>query len=388
MDCPVCKYPNPQGATHCGMCYEVFNRSAAQAYMHAVKRERRLEEGAPPEPEAVIKSGRMLEEAKSAIAKVDWSGLAEKAVSLFKRSKRVLFLGAGGVALWMLVGFLFSASLWYHLFGNKFVYAFSDKAPAAYLVGMKQHIKFWSERQGRLDTPMEEFKIDEIGKVLLQKEKAAAKNRRTVWVTTKEWIQILNDAAGTASHAIPKNHPSLAGARLVFDRKGALLERHYILSPRLAKSLSFLSPKFPKGSSRRGQTWDEAVEWLDVYNDWKIHWSGALHWTLGELEACGENTCAKLTYTADLRPQLRGWPSWAQGAVHRAEATVSTEGAALFDAAHKRLVSNTFSYEGLLHIPIADLGRIPWELRIGRGVKGQPGEIVIRFENKIDIRKN
>ena len=97
---------------------------------------------------------------------------------------------------------------------------------------------------------------------------------------------------------------------------------------------------------------------------------------------------AKLTYSADLQPQFRGGPSWAHGAMRDPAATISTEGVALFDMGHKHLVSNAFSYDGLLHLPIKDLGRIPWELRIGRRVKGQAGEIMIRFENKIDIRKN
>src|SRR5579871_3821123 len=278
MDCPVCKYPNPQGATHCGMCYEVFNRSAAQAYLHAVKKERRQAEGIPEEskPEAVIKTEHVLEGAKAVIDKIDWAGLAEKALSLLKRSKKALFIVAGVVALWMIMSFLFSASLWYHLFGKKFVYAFPVKAPVTYLIGMKQSVKSWSERQGRLDTPMEEFKTDEIGNILVEKKKTAAKSPQTVWVIAKEWIQILNDRAGSASHAIPKNHPSVAGARLVFDRKGSLLERHCVLSPRLAKSLPFLIPKFPKGSLRHGRTWNEPVEWLDAYNDWKILWSGTL----------------------------------------------------------------------------------------------------------------
>jgi hypothetical protein len=369
------------------MCYEVFNRSAAQTYLHAVKRERREAEGIPEEPNVTIQSERIVSEAKAVVEKVDWEGLAKTSVSLLKRSQRAFWIGGGLALLWMLASFLFDPSLWFHLFGKKFEYAFTDQAPAQYLVGLKQNIKVWSERQGRLDTPMEEYKIDEMGNVLLEKEKTAAKNQSLILVHVKEWIQILNDNAGATSHAIPKNHPSLANARLIFDEKGNLLERHYTLSPRVAKSLPFMTPRFPKGLLRHGKTWDETVEWLDVYNDWTIHWTGTLHWTLGELEPCGRGTCARLTYTADLQPQFRSGPAWAQRAVHRADANPSTEGEALFDAGNKQLVSNIFSYDGLLHIPITDLGRIPWELRIGRRVKG-PGEILIRFENKIDVRKN
>src|ERR1700687_5587708 len=101
MDCPVCKCPNPPGATHCNMCYEVFNRSAAQAYIQAVKRERRQREGESEEPEVVIRSERVLEEAKTVIAKVDWRGLFEKAVPLFKRSRKALLMGSALVVVWM-----------------------------------------------------------------------------------------------------------------------------------------------------------------------------------------------------------------------------------------------------------------------------------------------
>ncbi len=369
------------------MCYEVFNRSAAQAYLHAVKRERQKSEDPPEEPEAVIRSQHVLEEVKAAASRVDWSGLNEKTVALFKRSQHALLISAGLVVLWIVASFLFSASLWYHLFGKKMVYAFPQKAPLTYLVGLKMGVKSWSERRGRLDTPLEEFRVDEIGNVLLEKKQGAAKNNTVVTTRVNEWIQFLNDAEGSRSHAINKKHPSLAEGHLEFNKKGVLLERRSALSPRVAKSLPFLSPRFPSNTMRHGRKWTEEVEWLDVYNDWQISWTGTLHWTLGELEACRDNTCAKLTCTAELVPHLRGVPSWARSGVHRVEATTTAEGQALFDVAHERLVSNMFSYDGLLRIPIDDLARIPWELRIGRGVRA-PGEILIHFENKIDIQKN
>jgi hypothetical protein len=370
------------------MCYEVFNRSAAQNYLHAIKRERLMKEDHPPEPEAVIKTQHVVEEVRASLSVIDWKGLFLTTHSLFKRSRKGLIIAAGFAGLWIILSYLFSAGLWYHLLGRNFVYAFSEKAPTMYLVGMKASVKSWSERRGHLDTPMEHFKVDEIGNVILEKKKGKAKNSPVVVVArAKEWIQISNDADAPMSRAIFKKHPSLAEARLLFDKKGRILERRYALSPRLAKSVPFLTPRFPSGQLHQGRQWSEEVEWLDVYNDWQISWAGTFRWTLGELEQCGENTCAKLTYTADLRPRLRGGPSWAAGGVHLVEATATGEGQALFDPAHKRLVSNTFSYDGLLHIPINNLGRIPWELRIGNGVRG-PGEIILRFENKIDLHKN
>jgi hypothetical protein len=385
MDCPVCKCPNPPGATHCNMCYEVFNRSAAQAYLQAVKREHRQQEEQKEDPQAVILSEHVVEEAKAVMRKVDWQKLYDTGASLLRRYWKILAGGAGLMVLWMLFSFLFSADLWFHLFGKKLTYAYRDQTPMQYLVGFKQHIKIWSERQGRLDTPIEDQKIDEMGNVIL--EKVPGEKTRAAYVHSREWIQILNDTAGSASHVIPKNHPSLAGGRIILNEKGVVQERRFVLSPRLGKSLPFLSPRFPQGSLRHHRSWDESIEWLDVYDDWKIYWAGTFHWTLGELEPCGQSTCAELTYTADLVPHLRGSPGWAHGIVKRAEGNFTTDGRALFDYSHKRLADNTFAYDGLLHIPITKLERIPWEIRIGRRVTG-PGEIVIRLENKIEIRSN
>src|SRR5882762_2266087 len=105
MDCPVCKYPNAAGATHCGMCYEVFNRSAAQNYLHAVKRERLIKEDRPPEPEAVIKTQHVLEEVKATVAVVDWQGLVDQIVLIFKKSRKALAIAAGLVGVGMIVSY-------------------------------------------------------------------------------------------------------------------------------------------------------------------------------------------------------------------------------------------------------------------------------------------
>src|SRR5258708_34308833 len=98
MDCPVCKYPNPPGATHCGMCYEVFNRSAAQNYIHAVKRERRMKEDSPLDQEAVIKTQHVLEEVKARPIVIDWQGCVDRGVHLFKIARKGLPIAAGFAA--------------------------------------------------------------------------------------------------------------------------------------------------------------------------------------------------------------------------------------------------------------------------------------------------
>ena len=339
MECPVCKYPNPQGATHCGMCYEVFNRSAAQAYLHAVKRERRHTQEDQPAPAAAHKS-EWVEKAATTFEKIDWTTLGRKLVSYIKRSKNWLIAAAGLALLWTLAGSLLDPGLWYHLFGRKITYAYTDKTPMPYMVGMTQDIKCWSERQGRLDTPMEAYRVEEIGNVVLVKKKTGLKNRFVAALRAREWIQVLNDTQGAASHTLPLTHPSLAEARVIFDKKGTLMDRRYKLSPRLAKALLFLTPAFSPGALRHGRTWTERVEWLDAYNDWKIDWIGTLHGTLGELEPCGRSTCVRLTYQADIRPRLWEAPSWARKATRSVRGQLSTEGTVLFDVNHHALMSN------------------------------------------------
>ena len=370
MNCPVCKYANPQGATHCGMCYEVFNRSAAQTYLHAVKRENRRESGEVDAAPVVKETKKVVAETFTAVEKIDWRAVWASLASFIKRSRVFLLLIAGIVAAWMLVGFLTSPSLWYHLFGKKLIYAYSTRAPNQYLVGFTQGIKTWSELSGRLDTPMEEYKVEELGNVLFEKKKSGGQKRQTVALRIKEWIQ---SAARRAWHLEP--HPSfkssLARRRqpwcwIKMGRSWNGIRSHRRAWPR---DLFFLAPKLPAGRLRRGQTWTEPVEWVDVYNDWKIYWTGTLLWTLGDLEPCSEGTCMNLTSQADF---VRGSGPRRPGPRTRSRPfrPKSRRRARRFLTSNTNvLCPNHFSYEGLLRIPITNLGRIPRALRIGRRVK-------------------
>jgi hypothetical protein len=358
-----------------------------------VKRERQQSQETQAPVSAPLARG-TLDPLLGSLKSVDWEGLRKWLLSLLKRSRPILLIGAGLIVFWAMVSFLFSPALWYHLMGKKLSYAFPAGGASAFRVGVTEKIRSWSERDGRLDTPLEEFQVEELGNVFFEPEKNPAKNQTSVRLRVKEWIQIVHDAKRPStsgiplSRTIPLNHPSLADAHLVLDKKGFLVERRAPATLRTGKVLSFLTPAFPARRMRRGETWTERVGWTDIFNDWKIHWAGTLRWTAGELEPCGEGNCIRLTYQAEVQPQLWSSPAWAAKAVRSIEPQISTEGVALFDAAHKRLASNTFSYDGILHIPIRDLGRIPRELRVGRRVKKTPGKIVIRFENKLDLHKN
>ncbi len=383
MNCPVCKYSNPAGATHCGMCYEVFNRSAAQAYLQAIRRERGQANPEEEEPRVTIISQRVVGSSPSFWERVDWKGLREQGLATLKQYWKWPALGALVMGAWMLISALLSANLWYHLLGTKLRSAYLEKRPLTYLVGMKQNIKVWSERSGRLDTPMERRSTDEMGTVIIKK--LPGKRNYTAKVIVREWIQILNDDAGSSSRTIPKDHPSLASGRIVLDPRGGILERRAGNSPRLGKALTFMAAKFPTRSLRLGDTWKEYVEWVDDYEGWQIVWRGSLQWTLGELVPCENAHCAQLSSIAELQPTLRRVPSWARGLTQRVTGKATAQGRAQFGTSQKRLSANHLAYQGLLRIPISKLERIPMELRVGRRVKGA-GEILIYLDNKVDTR--
>lgn len=383
MNCPVCKCPNPAGATHCSMCYEVFNRSAAQTYLQAIRRERRQSEEAPDDNEAIIKSQHVVNEEPSFLSKINWVDLINGAAGFVARFWK---LGAALVALLVLgslMSNLFSTAFWYRHNGKKFSYAFSDKHNSPYLVGMKQNIKIWSERQGRLDTPLDKQSTDEMGNLLFVK--APGTSSGAVNVAAKEWIQILNQEGNTTSKSIPQNHPSLAAGKILLDKQGLVLERRSALTPRLGKSLPFIALRFPKGSLKPGKTWTESIQWVDDYNGWKVAWSGTLHWSLGEMDVCGQNQCAEIRSLADLKPRLVDTPDWAAGAMGALTGKASASSLAQFDFSRHKLIGHAFAYQGLLRISIRSLERIPMEFRVGRRVKG-PGDIVIYVDNKVDVR--
>src|ERR1035438_8698429 len=49
VECPKCKYKNASGATHCNLCSEVFNKSAADRYFFERRKMRRDQGVALPE---------------------------------------------------------------------------------------------------------------------------------------------------------------------------------------------------------------------------------------------------------------------------------------------------------------------------------------------------
>jgi len=389
MNCPKCKYDNPPGASYCGLCYEVLNRSAADAYLRGMQRERlKAQRDQQREAEHPIQS--LMNNAEQLARRIDWGEMASALMDRLRRGRRALLWILGGLGGFLLLYLLsYSSSLFHRWTGTRLEYDFSGKAPVKYLVGYHIDLKSWSERQGNLDTPFAPLRIDELGNLLVQKSASATADGQTlVMVRPQEWIEIEYAGDAGRSRSIPPNHPTLTPASVRLDRRGTVQQRYFKFSPRLSKCLDFLMPGFPPGGLRPGRRWTEPVQWVDVLDDWRILWTGELHWRLSGETDCGQDRCVQLFYQADLRPQLRGAPSWAVGAIGAPRFDGKAQGDALFLSGRKRLYANTLKYDGTLRIPLNDLGRIPIELRVGRPVRGVPGAILLQLHNRIDIRKS
>ncbi len=384
MNCPVCKTPNTPGATHCTMCYEVFNRSAAKSYLHAVRRERMMNE---KEKTPSLNLEPFFSQLGAGLRKFDVLAAARFLMGFLLNYRQGLGLAAGAFVAVVFIFLFHSPAVHFKVFGSRLAYTFSEKQPARYLVSFHTDLRSFSERQGRLDTPLPSPTVDDIGTVLVQK-KRSSKGQLYLAASALEWIQIPQTSEGKRSQSIPLNHSSLAPVAAKLNKRGVILERRVALSPRLAKSFVFMLPVFPVKAQHRGQTWSEPVEWVELAGDWKIYWAGRLKWTLEDQVPCGQDTCEHLRYRADIKPQIWGGPAWAMEGARRLRFSSDANGEAFFDARHGRLLSNRFSYSGLLRFPLPDLGRIPWNLRIGRRVRGVPGDIVLQLNSKIDINKN
>jgi hypothetical protein len=317
---------------------------------------------------------------------INWKGLVEIATPFFKRYAWAMGLGAAFVATAFLISILASPATRFMAFGGHLGYS-TDWPAKKYLIEFQTSVNLFSERQKRLDTPLEQFQVDNIGNVLTEKqEKRSSDKRIHIDITPQEWIEIKRRGDHSESQTLPLTNPTLTKIAVILDHRGMVVQRSAAFSPRLAKSLYFLMPRFPRGSVPRQSTWTEPVQWMDQIDEWKILWTGTLHWTMVGLTDCGSDTCEQLEYQADLKPSLAGAPSWAAGAIQRIYFRGTTSGLVLFNSHRDSLSSNSFHYAGFLRMPISDLGRIPRALRVGRRVQG-PGDIVLDFKSRIEIHE-
>jgi len=375
------------------MCYEVFNRSAADSHLRAVRRERlamEQERGAPDLPDLPTESLRQsVDRLKESLPPVDWKEVRRQASDGIQRYRRpiLIVLALWGMLMaWML---LRSPFLWINTLGARLTYGFNDKTPVQYLSTLTSEFRSWSERHSRMDTPLENFRLDELGNVTLRRKSGASKKEWRLNPEVNEWIVIRRDADRPAARSVklPSGHLSLKGGPIVLDKTGRVQRRDYPPNARVGRSLNFIMPALPDKRLRQGDSWTQTVSWVEQIGVWKIFWSGKIVWKAQEASA-NDARSVTLNGRASVRPQIWESPSWASGAIKQSRfQSDSNTSEMVFDRTHGRLMSSSLSYAGTIDFPIDDLGRIPMELRVGRRVRG-PGRVFLQLKNRIDIRKN
>jgi hypothetical protein len=395
MKCPHCDYPNPVGATHCQLCQEVFNKSAADRYLHAQRRYLRDQGHKPqpqPEPAEVdfTPVTRILKERVKINWGAHWARVRDWLQRMIVAYPKELAVAGGIILIGFAVLFFTSPAQRLVIFGRRMEYRFPANVPAGYLVGIHSEIKRWSERDQRLDTPLGIQAGEEIGNVKIMPAKRQRRLQKLV-LQAREWI---TTQRGSLPQTIPTTHASLKPSTITLDRRGRIQDRTRG-SFRIGRLTPFILPMWPSKNLRTGAEWDEPVEWISAYGDWKIYWRGRLHWRLDGTTSVGGSIGLQLTYDARIAPSLWEAPSWAVGQVRRLNFTGTHRGQAVFNTRTHQLDRNDFTQDGALTFTISDLYRIPRDVRVGRtpryrhgSSRSQPGVLIFQIKDTIDIRKS
>lgn len=388
MNCPNCKSENDAVAEYCTFCHAPFKKkmhSAAETYLKAMKRHREttpIEElNNPAAPSAQGKPP-----APPLLPKVDWAGYAQGAWNLVMAYRRPLALFVAGLLLIAGVLFISSSGFWFSTLGAKPGYHFSPKASPSYIVGFQSQIKRWAERQGQLDTPMGEIKIEEIGTLSTESVGGKTKSSSAVRLRDREWLIAVHRSDRTDSKTYPgRTTADPAGATL--NASGQVSARH-AETPRLAKSAAFLFIWFPTSRLKAGRTWNDTVEWIDTLGGWTVRWRALRQWRVIGLVPCGEKPCVQIAYRAELTARDFTAPDWMSEARWSVASPVVGQGEVVFDTQHHQLVSHSLDYAATLRASVRDLGRIPSDLRVGSRVFHTAGEVVIDCKNRVSLQRN
>jgi hypothetical protein len=381
--------------------------------LHAQRRARREENkdkgpsrpetpsaGLPDFSEPLMNGARIVSES---LTRLDWRTNLARAWSESRAVLQKYFKELGLAAVIITLGILLlsvaSPSKRLQMFGGRMEYRFRTTAAFPYLITYSTELKSWSERGGRLDTPLQSGQRSEIGNVFLKASAMKAsqsgpvrKKTQDVLMQAKEWIVTQTDLM---PQNIPLNHPSLKTLRIKLNSEGDIVSRDTNYSTRLGRALTFIMPRWPSESLRPGAEWYEAVGWVQTLGDWKIFWRGQMHWKLVGFEPYEQMAAAHLTYHAEVTPAIWEGPAWAKKAVKRVTYSGTGDGEAYFDTRKRQIISNTYSQEGALTIPIDNIYRIPAEQRVGRMPRrrwGQPaqaesGRLILQLKEKLDVHK-
>ncbi len=396
MNCPKCTYPNPAGAKYCQLCYEVFNRSAADRYLHAQRRAQRQDHPDADSGDPAAFTVTPMHPVRDLMAQVNWTGFVSKVLAsvrgFFQTYLKYIGMAVGIVALGVALVFFTSAKQRLQIFGSRLEYRFSQSQPVPYSVGFHTELKSWSERGGRLDTPLGTVECNEIGNVTARGDVPRNKLQQVTFQPT-EWIL---SQSGQVSQVIPLSHPSLKPVGILLNARGRIQNRVNPGSARMGRVLTFLAPRWPAGSQRTRAHWEEPVEWVESVGPWKILWKGKLRWMVAGVEQWHDASYLRLTYTADVKTSVWESPEWMHGGVRSVAFQGKSFGNARFDQTQHHLVSNDFVQEGTLTLFVDNIYRIPAELRVGRTPRHhwgeaptpEPGQIFLQLKSRLGIHKS
>jgi hypothetical protein len=307
-------------------------------------------------------------------------------VQWFLWKKKALLLMAAGVMV-VFFGIRHYQSpftrLW--LYGTRLALLPSTEAPPQYLVGLESHIDSWIERDDRLFAPLASAQLNEAGSLAV-KPGPIWTIPRSIRIQVKEWTRYRLRADEAESKTIPPGHPSIVPATVLIDGQGTVLELQSLDRLRIGRVITFLFPRFPKGTHRLGSSWSEDVDWMESLGDWKIILRGTAHWQVRGYETCSEGSCVRLVYRVEMSPAVLQMPEWARGKVKPAQGQITGTGEVLYDLEQKSLVANTLTYKGDISLPLDRLEQIPWEDRVGNTALEGPGDLVLRLSNRWDVR--
>jgi hypothetical protein len=261
----------------------------------------------------------------------------------------------------------------------------ASSGPANFLLGWHSDVKSWTEHDGRLDTPLADETTDETSTLRVERLHGTS-TENLILVKPQEWISTVHNAYGIQNQVIPLNHPSIVAATILLDKQWTLLERQEGSAWRVGRAMQFLIPKFPKGLVRPGSTWTEHLAWQEGIEGWRIGWQADLQWVLKGFDTCYGVPCAQLSYVASLQPTLLQQAPWSKGANPLIGYAGEARGDALYNVAEKFVISNSMTYSGTVRIHIPKLNAIPVELIMGISRGDGDGDVVLQFNDKIDVR--
>ena len=368
MNCPRCNYKNGPGVEFCACCHEILLHAPSKTFMRTLRQ-------SPRKTHASTSSYRN-----------NGRHFRKKISAFFHHAGHWLLIG-GGLALLCFGTVYYSSPITrLKLSGVRLDSQAAQTGPMTYLVGSEVNSQGWAYRGDQMDTPLKNEKVTETGSVSVELT-PGDDTHRSLRVRVKEWIKIAEDGDRSIQQVIPMNHPSIAPSLVILDRQGTVVDRQQADSLRTGRLTNFLFPRFPKGPERTGNSWIESLTWTESIGEWKVGWQSDIKWTLEDIEPCYESLCARISYQVKLNPLQLVPPPWAAKISGVPSFEGQGHGEVLYEVKEKVLLSNTFSYGGDLSIPLADLGAIPWDQRVGDHAPTEAGTILLRFTDKFDIRK-